>query len=907
MSIETRLRETGPRGGGGGSSSGSTAGLATTGATFLLSSLTAEFPNALYIKPGSSATTHITGSNLFINAITNTFAGSAGLAGTGVYYLGTSANSTWPNWLVLQPGSSTTTHITGSNLYVNANTANVPVNSGGLAGTGHTYIFSSLVAGYPNSLYIKPGSSVTTHITGSNLFINATTSASSSSGGLAGTGLYYLVGSNETTLPSSKVIKAGSSVTTHTDSTSFYINATTSIGSSSGGLAGTGWYYLTGSSASGLPFSKVLTAGSSITTHTDSTNFYINATTSAGGSSGGLAGTGGLLLAYSSQAVLWPFSKILAAGSSVTTHTDSTSFYINATTSAGGSSGGLAGTGMFYIMSTAQTGFPNSRQMLAGSSTIVRTDGTNIYIDALTPTLSPTSGGLAGTGMFYLMSTAQTSFPNSRQVLAGSSVVVRTDATNFYIDAITSLAAGSPANPAPIQLLPQQAKLYASNSAARIDAGTALWRLIYSPTTQQYGIWQFRVPNDYSSSPSIRILWGGLSGISVAQSITWTVQQWGWSPLVGNSSIYIDSFGAANSVSVALSAGYSSGTLQSMTIPLASVVSLGAGNLNRIRITSTGAYVGNSELYGTTFDYQGSAIASTSAGLAGTGGLLLAYSSQVSTYPLSKILVAGSSVTTHTDSTSFYINATTSAGGSSGGLAGTGGFYVSYAADATLSVEKVLTAGTGITLDTSSTAINVHAISKDYNYWYNVRTNHLLGAFGSVGGVWYVAGQISATALSTAVPPINSANCFPFVTTKHLKVDSLGVNVTIAGSVTTVQQLAIYTNSADECLFPFQCVASSGVVNNSNLGIFAFNPGVVLTANNLYWFAYMIGRSAMTVRGVPVAAAFPILGNNSGLGTAPGLGYQIFLNALTSFPATMPGSGNVVVVPYAAIGARGSI
>lgn len=150
----------------------------------------------------------------------------------------------------------------------------------------------------------------------------------------------------------------------------------------------------------------------------------------------------------------------------------------------------------------------------------------------------------------------------------------------------------------------QGVKLYPSNSAARIDAGTAVWRLLFSSTTQQYGVWQFLMPNDYNSNPTMRISWGVDSGMSVARSVTWLVDQWSYTPFLANTSIYVDTYGGANSFALALSAGYSSGTVQFMTIPLATVVSMGANNLTKLRISVTGGYVGNAELYGAMLDYQ---------------------------------------------------------------------------------------------------------------------------------------------------------------------------------------------------------------------------------------------------------------------------------------------------------------
>ena len=209
------------------------------------------------------------------------------------------------------------------------------------------------------------------------------------------------------------------------------------------------------------------------------------------------------------------------------------------------------------------------------------------------------TGGLAGTGGYYIVGSAQPLLPGSRILTSGSSTTVRTDATAIYVDAITG---GSGVVAKGFSLDPQAAKLYSSTSAARIDAGTAIWRLLYSALTQQFGIWQFHAPADFGTNPHLKILWGMDSGIAVARSCSWIVDQWGWNPSIANSSMYIDTYGGTNTVSIALSAAYSAGNIQALTVPLATIVSLQAGNLIRIRVSGSGS-PGNMELVGNLFSY----------------------------------------------------------------------------------------------------------------------------------------------------------------------------------------------------------------------------------------------------------------------------------------------------------------
>ena len=269
----------------------------------------------------------------------------------------------------------------------------------------------------------------------------------------------------------------------------------------------------------------------------------------------------------------------------------------------GGSSdsAGLATNAAVYILSNANAGLANALVLLPGSSATTHISGTNLYINAVT-SLFAGSSGLAGKDAVYILSSYNAEYTNALYIRAGSSITTHITGSNLFINALTSAGAGGGQNF--FQLLPQQAKLYSSTSAARIDGGTAWWRLLFSNITQQFGLWMFITPPDYGSNPFIRIAWSSDSSITNATSTTWTVEQWGIADNQDRASgIYADTFGGVNSFSVAISGGYSSGTVMISTIPLVTVVSLGATRLTKIRISNTGAAVGNKELSGSTFEY----------------------------------------------------------------------------------------------------------------------------------------------------------------------------------------------------------------------------------------------------------------------------------------------------------------
>lgn len=92
-----------------------------------------------------------------------------------------------------------------------------------------------------------------------------------------------------------------------------------------------------------------------------------------------------------------------------------------------------------------------------------------------------------------------------------------------------------------------------------------------------------------------------------------------------------------------------------------------------------------------------------------------------------RILTAGSSITLVTDATLIYVNALTGGGGAV--YAPTGGVYLTYAPDAELTAERILIAGTGVTVASDGT-----------NFFTSVNTNVRDKAF-----VFFLAGNLSTT------------------------------------------------------------------------------------------------------------------------------------------------------------------
>ena len=252
-----------------------------------------------------------------------------------------------------------------------------------------------------------------------------------------------------------------------------------------------------------------------------------------------------------------------------------------------------ATTGDFWTQNSAGVFI---KHYVAGTTFYVRmahTDGS----------AAATSAGLAGTGGFYVTWAADGTLSADKVLTAGSNCTITTAGGTITISVTTGAIASTNYNFMP--LLPQQAKLYPSNSAARIDAGTAWWRLLFSSTTQQFAVYQFIVPPDFGSNPYLRLAWAGGSSIGVVRSTSWVIDQWAISPnLPPTPLFYMDTFGGTNTVTIGLSAGYTSGIIQYVTIPLLTTVSLNAGYLTQIRISGTGNFVGDAMIGGLSFEYS---------------------------------------------------------------------------------------------------------------------------------------------------------------------------------------------------------------------------------------------------------------------------------------------------------------
>ena len=253
MSIETRLRNTGQQGGVGGGGSSDSAGLAGSGGLYVVTSASPLLPNSRILAAGSSTLVRTDSTSIYVDATT----------ATPIVYASTAPRYVL-DWLSTPDPSLPNAQITVQAVGIKIST-----------------VVSSMIFEVRTNFIVSSAAPFNTKaplLGGSGFFSTSGMTLALDTLALAGSGSYYIVGSTQTALINSKVLTAGSSVTTHTDATAFYINAITSAGASSGGLAGTGGLYVVTSASPLLPGSRILSPGSAVLIRTDTTGIYVSAT-----------------------------------------------------------------------------------------------------------------------------------------------------------------------------------------------------------------------------------------------------------------------------------------------------------------------------------------------------------------------------------------------------------------------------------------------------------------------------------------------------------------------------------------------------------------------------------------------------------------------------------------------------
>ncbi|MBN1283394.1 MAG: hypothetical protein JXA24_06460 [Proteobacteria bacterium] len=139
---------------------------------------------------------------------------------------------------------------------------------------------------------------------------------------------------------------------------------------------------------------------------------------------------------------------------------------------------------------------------------------------------------------------------------------------------------------------------------------------------------------------------------------------------------------------------------------------------------------------------------------------------------------------------------------------------------------------------------------------------------GAASNRFYTSPNTGA-AVGQATLAANTLYAMPFIVSRAVTLDAMAVRVTTAAG--TLARLGIYDDDGND--YPGGLVLDAGTVATNANGVktIAINQDL---DPGLYWLT-IVADGAVRIRGFNVGGMIPILGMDSGLGTAWGFGYSI--------------------------------
>lgn len=365
------------------------------------------------------------------------------------------------------------------------------------------------------------------------------------------------------------------------------------------------------------------------------------------------APTGGSYVTYVADAQL-ASEKVLTASNNVTITTDGNAIYISAITNSatGGSGASTAGN---YITFLADAGLSNDKVLTASNNIQITTGAGTVFITALTPTLTAQSGGTvyAPTGGNYIAFLADSDLSNEKVLTASNNIQLTTSATAVFVTALTPT------------VVPQ--------SGGTVYAYTGGNYVLYDESNNI-------LPNGLRLTGGDNAFVTTGFGFIFVNAITSTViaQSGGtvYAPTGGNYIAFLEDSDLTNEKVLTAS--------------------------NNITITTDGTSVFITALTPTVVAQSGGTV------YAPTGGNYVAFLADAN-LSNEKVLTASNNITITTDATTIWLSANTGASGASVTYAPTGGEYVTWVANNTLTNEKVLTASNNITITTGASTVLISA------------------------------------------------------------------------------------------------------------------------------------------------------------------------------------------------------
>jgi hypothetical protein len=171
---------------------------------------------------------------------------------------------------------------------------------------------------------------------------------------------------------------------------------------------------------------------------------------------------------------------------------------------------------------------------------------------------------------------------------------------------------------------------------------------------------------------------------------------------------------------------------------------------------------------------------------------------------------------------------------------------------------------------------------------------------GTVLNRWYTT-PTNGTALTTASVVANTLYALPYLVSKPMTFTKMAINVTTGGANSTAR-VGIYADDGNCSLGALIAGSDVGTypTATSSKVVIGTLPSAIILQPGLYWLAFNCSTTAPVVRGFPIAGLTAILGLDSGLGTAPGLGWA---GSYTygPMPSSPTGFGVITAAPLPAV------
>jgi hypothetical protein len=210
-----------------------------------------------------------------------------------------------------------------------------------------------------------------------------------------------------------------------------------------------------------------------------------------------------------------------------------------------------------------------------------------------------------------------------------------------------------------------------------------------------------------------------------------------------------------------------------------------------------------------------------------------------------------------------------------------------------LTVSGAITAGNIYDTATDSGIPRAKSSGKiDYSWLEEASIDDFANAVTTNYTSWYAAGLMTGVTLGTFTMTANRLYAMPFVSPRRgATIDDIEIYVT-TGAASTSAIMGLYTNSAENDLYPDELVAQGAVEldTTTNAQKRTWNIAYTLIPGQLYWLA-VVANGAPVIRGISTNQTHYILGTASSANTTWTTHLYATHTYDSSLPSTFPKAG----------------